>query len=265
MTGGITLWHVPLSHYSEKARWALDFKRVPHTRRAILGGAHPLVCWIVTRGQHHTVPALTIDGRGIGDSTAIIAELERRFPDRPLYPEDPAERRRALALEEHFDEELGPYLRRLAYHEVTSDPAALAELTVKQVPMARKATAAVFAPGVKLFLDSRFGIVDHEKAREAERKMLEALDRLEAELAGREFLAGDAFSVADLTAPSLFYGLVLPPEGPWQPVNIPAPWRERNAALRDRPGVQWVARMYARHRLPSAGRVSAPDAEPATA
>ena len=84
---GITLWHVPISH----------------SRRAVLGGLHPVVCAIVTRGRHHTVPALSIDGEGIGDSSAIIAELERRFPERPLYPADPQQRRRALELEELFD------------------------------------------------------------------------------------------------------------------------------------------------------------------
>src|SRR3954452_9989375 len=94
-TPNITLWHAPQSHYSEKARWALDYKRIPHTRRALLAGTHPLVTWILTRRKHQTVPVLTIDGHGIGDSTAVIAELERRFPDPPLYPADAAERRRA--------------------------------------------------------------------------------------------------------------------------------------------------------------------------
>ena len=246
---GITLWHVPVSHYSEKVRWALDHKRIPHTRRAVLGGLHPLVCAIVTRGRHHTVPTLSIDGQGIGDASAIVAELERRFPERPLYPADPEERRRALALEEYFDEELGPYLRRMAYHELTSDPEALAELTVLQTPWATERTAGVFAPVVVAFLDARFTIRDEERAQEATRKVREALDRLDEELSdGREFLCGDALSVADITAASLFYGLVLPPEGPWQPEHLPRAWREQNEELRDRPGLRWVAQTYARHR-----------------
>ena len=28
------LWHVPISHYSEKARWALAFKGIEHERAA---------------------------------------------------------------------------------------------------------------------------------------------------------------------------------------------------------------------------------------
>src|SRR6059058_1859108 len=34
------LWHFTVSHFNEKARWALDFKRVPHVRRALLPGFH---------------------------------------------------------------------------------------------------------------------------------------------------------------------------------------------------------------------------------
>ena len=83
-TPQVTLWHVPISHYSEKARWALDFKRIPHTRRKLLAGTHPYATRVLTRGEHQTVPVLTIDGEGIGDSTAIIAERERGFPDGPL-------------------------------------------------------------------------------------------------------------------------------------------------------------------------------------
>ena len=33
MSGPPVLWHFPISHYNEKARWALDWKRIPHVRR----------------------------------------------------------------------------------------------------------------------------------------------------------------------------------------------------------------------------------------
>jgi hypothetical protein len=29
------LWHIPLSHYNEKARWALDYKRIAHHRQVL--------------------------------------------------------------------------------------------------------------------------------------------------------------------------------------------------------------------------------------
>ena len=116
------LWHIPVSHYSEKARWALAHKRVDHERRAPMPGAHMAIALWLTRGQEKTFPVLQLDGRNIGDSTAIIAALEARWPEEPFYPEDPAERRRALDLEDFFDEEVGPHVRLLGFHELRKDP-----------------------------------------------------------------------------------------------------------------------------------------------
>src|SRR5512144_977397 len=102
------LWHIPLSHFSEKVRWTLDYKRIAH-RRHVLGADYLIRAWRATgRG---TLPILFLDGRAIGDSTHIIAALEQRHPEPPLYPADAAGRERALALEDYFDERLGPALR----------------------------------------------------------------------------------------------------------------------------------------------------------
>jgi len=102
------LWHIPLSHYSEKVRWALDYKGIAHRRR-VLGPDYLIRVWRATRqGQ---LPVLWLDGQAIADSTRIIAELEEAYPEPALYPRDTATRQRALALEDDFDETLGPALR----------------------------------------------------------------------------------------------------------------------------------------------------------
>ena len=54
-----------------------------------------------------TLPVLHLDGRAIIDSTAIIAALEERWPEPPLYPQDRELRARALGIEDWFDEEIG--------------------------------------------------------------------------------------------------------------------------------------------------------------
>jgi len=206
------------------------------------------VSFVLTRGKHQTVPVLVMDGAGIGDSTEIIRRLEERFPHPPLYPADPVERRRALDLEELFDEQLGPYIRRMAYHHLASDPETLTELAVHQVQYGPAATLGFTRRALKLFLDLRFSIGSPEAADAAEGKVMAALDRLETELEGREYLAGDGFSVADLTAAALFYPLVLPPQTPWRPSHLPARWTSFQDANRHRPGFKWIAEMYRRHR-----------------
>jgi len=253
------LCHVPVSHYAEKARWALDYKRVPHARRWPPGGFHPLVTWILTHGAHQTVPVLVMDGEGIGDSTEIIRRLEERFPDPPLYPADPDERRRALELENYFDEELGPYVRRMAYHHMTTDPDLLAELALHQVQYGHRATLGITKQVLKRFLDLRFATGSPELAREAEDRVVVALDRLDAELEGRQYLAGERFSVADLTAAALLYPFVLPPQTPWRPSRLPDAWVRFSEANRGRPCHAWVERMYRLHRA-----AAEPAAQPGT-
>lgn len=78
------LWHIPVSHYSEKARWALAHKGVEHTRKAPPPGAHMPVAMALTRSTHHTFPVLRLDGRSIGGSAQIIEAFEPRYPDPAL-------------------------------------------------------------------------------------------------------------------------------------------------------------------------------------
>src|SRR6266511_6184366 len=73
------LWHLKVSHYNEKARWALDHKGIPHLRRAVVPGSHRAIAQRLTGGK--TFPVLVLDGQAIGDSTRIIAALASRQPD----------------------------------------------------------------------------------------------------------------------------------------------------------------------------------------
>jgi glutathione S-transferase len=247
------LWHIPVSHYNEKVRWALDLKGVEHERRAPPPPAHiPVARWL-TRGRASTFPLLVLDGQAIADSTAIIAALERRHPDPPLYPEDPAQRARALELEEFFDEELGPHVRGLAFHEMRKDPAAMAAFagTMLRAPLAGNATVRGVAGSVgSVYSKARYRVRDAEDAAQARAKVVAALDRLEAEVdrGGGEYLVGDAFSVADLTAASLFVPVVNPREGPELP-ELPEPYRAFVESLRERRGFRWVQDVFARHRV----------------
>ena len=79
--------------------------------------------------------------------------------------------------------------------------------------------------------------------------MLAALDRLDSELDGNEYLVGDRFTVADLTAAALFYPLVPPPEGPGSR-RPPESFESFREPLRDRPGYRYVEEMFRRHRKP---------------
>lgn len=252
MTHLPVLWHIGVSHYSEKVRWALAWKGVEHERREPPPPAHMALALWWSRGQHKTFPVLELDGRRICDSTAIIGALEARYPQSPLYPDHPIERRRALDLEDFFDEGLGPAARLLGWHHLRRDPERMAQLTAQNLPPglrefepARKGITA-FA---STFVNLRFRVADEAAERQARETIVAAADRLELELDGGEHLVGDAFSVADLTAASLFYPIVLPPEGPSLPA-APDSVQPFLSDLRERPSWAWVERTFASYRKP---------------
>src|SRR2546423_629963 len=81
-------------------------------------------------------------------------------------------------------------------------------------PIARfKRMSASYA---RAFAALRFRAGSDSASDQARERILVALDHLESELGSNEYLVGECFSVADLTAAALFYPLVLPPEGPRQ-------------------------------------------------
>ena len=240
------LWQLQISHFNEKVRWALDLKRIPHVRRSLLPGVHAVQARRLTGAD--TTPVLTLDGRSIGDSTAIIAELESRWPDPRLYPADPGQRARALELEDFFDEELGPHIRRAVYHVLLNHPELVAPLfTNGQTLLARRLFGTAFP--VLTIAMRRVLRINPEAAAESEAKAIAAMERLEAELQPSGYLVGDSFSVADLTAASLFYPVVSPANFPYPLIaEVPAEARDLLDSLAARPGGRWVATMYERHR-----------------
>jgi glutathione S-transferase len=247
------LWHLPVSHYSEKVRWAFDHKRLPHNRRGLIGGLHIPVALAITRGRHATLPVLELDGRTIGDSTAIIAALEQAYPERPLYPPDLDERRRALELEDWFDERLGPAVRRFVFHALRGERDTFDELAASQIPAALRRYRRLAGAYGRGFTALRYQTAGSRRAAEALEGVMAAFDRLESELGDRRYLVGRRFTVADLTAASLFYPLVLPPEGPLQLDPPPALAQLRDSVV-NRRGYQWVLEMFARHRHPDRTR-----------
>jgi glutathione S-transferase len=243
------LWHIEISHFSEKARWALAHKGVEHRRRAPLPGAHmPIALWL-TRGGQATFPILSLDGRHIGGSSAIIEALERRFPEPPLYPADSEQRRRALELEEYFDERLAPHVRHLAFHEMREDPGRLRKIAEEAAPAGVPGRMA--AAYARTFSSLRWKSGDSEAAVADRAEIVAVLDRIEQELGSGDYLVGEEFSVADLTAASLLYPIVTPPEGPSGEEGLSKGMKRFREPLRKRVGFRWVEEMFARHRKPA--------------
>jgi glutathione S-transferase len=251
-----TLWHLDISHFNEKARWALDYKGIPHIRRSVFPGMQAARARML-RGGTSTLPVIDIDGTRIGDSTRIIEELERRWPDPPLYPADPAERQRALEIEDFFDEHCAHEMRRVMFDPMLREPELMAEATGSERHRGARVTrflAPVIFPVMDRAVRHKYAI-SPDTAAEARDTVVAAMDRIERERGPSGYLVGDSFSVADLTAAAILSVLVRPPEFPYHqvdPARDPEDLKRWRDGLVDHPAFAYVLEMYARHRGTSA-------------
>lgn len=241
------LWHYTFSNFNEKARWALDYKRVRHVRRAVLPGS-PRALW---HSRNGTYPLLDLDGRRIMDSTRIIEALEGRDPEPRLYPSDPEERVWALELEEFFDENAGHDLRRVVFWDLLDEPGDASTVLATGQPGWARYYVRASAPVAALYARRRYSIHSEDVER-SHATLRAALDRIEAERQPSGYLVGDSFSVADLAAAALLYPLANPPEFQY-PISEPTPrMRSWLDPLAEHPSVEWIRDMYRRHRGASA-------------
>jgi glutathione S-transferase len=187
------------------------------------------------------------------DSTRIIAALEERQPEPALYPADPDERRRALELEDFFDEHAGHDMRRVGFWELRENlDYGLKFMTTDQPrvasAVARAGLKASF-PLVWRYMSARYDFTEAtvERSRDT---LAAALDRIESERQGRDYLVGETFTVADLTAAALLYPMVWPREFPYE-LPDPPPWKFLEP-VRDHPALGWIHEIWRRHRGTSA-------------
>ncbi len=236
------------SNFNEKVRWALDASG-SHTGGTSLMPGSPRAMRLSVRGG--TIPVLELNGERIVDSTTIIAALEQRWPDRPLYPQDPEQRKRALELEEFFDEEAGHEMRRAGFVQMLSeDPDWVGDfIGTGQRPFTRRFLRTGMPLGM-LYAKRRYRFYPDE-AELAEEKLAEALDRIVAERQPSGYLVGDSFSVADLTAASLLYPFAWPAQFQYELPDRPPP-ASIVKRLADHPGVKWISEIWERHRGESA-------------
>ncbi len=251
MTDTPLLHQLRISHFNEKARWALDYKGVPHERRTSPPAWHVVTAMRLTRRQ--TFPILVTPQETLPDSSDIVAWLEREHPDPPLYPDDPAERERALGLEAYLGDEVGPDVRRIFFwHSLAEEADSLcATYTAPMGSLAGRAYTLSF--GVTKLAMRRAMSVNETAVEESKRKVAAGLDRIEAELGDGDYLVGDRFSVADLTASALFFPLTQPPEFQYDYAAPMAPGLRRYTdEISDRRAIAWTREMWSRHRGASA-------------
>lgn len=250
-----TLYHLAISHYSEKARWALDFKRIQYRSRPLVPGLHILV--VRRLAGTSTVPVLEMDdGRVVPDSTDILHELDRLRSEPPLFPPDPGEAARVAEIEEFFDEECARHVSGFLYQHVLSVPGALRRRWSVGLGRGQRLALRILMPVLRVGLRRSRGLSESSAARHRD-GVFAALDRLQQwrSQAEDEYLVGHRFSAADLTAASLLGPAVRPSGSPWD-VDAggprrgypPAALEEFHAEVAAHPAAEFIDELWRRHR-----------------
>jgi glutathione S-transferase len=248
---------IPISHYCEKARWALDRAGIAYREERHVQLVHRVAARRAGGGS--TVPVLVTDGGVLGESSEILTWVDERTPaERRLFHAEGGSAARAEvdALCRRFDDQLGPTGRRLIYVHVLQQRKLALSFNNTGVPAwedrTLRLTWPLAAEGVRRALGIRPGMeVDDERAVWAE------LDFVGERLAdGRPFLCGDAFGAADLTFAALASPVIAPPQY-GTPLPQPEVMAPATASLiqraREHPAGRFAMRMFAEHRCAPVG------------
>jgi glutathione S-transferase len=241
---------IPISHYCEKARWALERAGLAYVEEPHVQVLHRL--YARRAGGGLTVPVLVTPQGSIGDSSQILAWVDGRLgEERRLFADTAPARREALDLCRRFDEQLGPCGRRLVYIHMFAQREKTLEINNQGVPSWEDRALRFGWPLATRTVNRVLGIRPGMEV-EDEQLALREFDHVAELLAdGRPYLLGERFGAADLTfacmaAPLLVpldYGVRLP-----QPEELDSSTAGMVLRAREHPAGRWAMQVIAQHR-----------------
>lgn len=215
----IKLYQFAISHYCEKVRWALGYKKLNYTAVNLLPGQHIRTIRALA-GKSSSVPVLDHDGHIVQGSALILDYLDETFPEWPLTPAEPEARSQASTWEARLDEQAGPAVRCYSYHHFLQRPKVVIPMLAAGTPFYNRILLSLTFSRIDEVMRKWMKI--NKKTAEDSRVIIENLLTELAEVYERQpFLAGDTFSRADVAAAALFAPL-------FQPHQYPVPWPKPN-------------------------------------
>ena len=199
---------IPISHYCEKARWALERAGIPYKEERHLQGFHAI--YTAKAGGSDTAPVLVTGDGVFDDSTKILQWVDSRLPEgSKLYPA--ANKKEICELEESFDEGLGVAGRLWMYTFMLKHFSVMLKYSkIHGVPKFESFLMPVLYP----LLRSRISQI-LEMTPTSRNDTHNAIDKIFNDVGmilgdGRRFLTGKHFTAADLTFAALATPVVLP-------------------------------------------------------
>ncbi len=241
---------IPISHYCEKARWALERVALPYREERHVQGIHRLAARRAGGGS--TVPVLVTPAGAIGESRAILEWVDGCTPpEHRLFPRGAEARQDVVLLCRRFDEELGPSGRRLMYVHMLAQRELVLQFNNTGVPAWEDRALRHGWPLLVRFISHALDIGPGSES-EDETAVWREFDHVAGLLAdGRPHLCGEHFGAADLTFASLSAAVLVPPTY-GVPLPQPGVLAPRTSALveraREHPAGRYALDLIAQNR-----------------
>lgn len=201
---------IAVSHYCEKARWALEWLKIPYVEECHVPIFHRLT---TRRYGGKSVPILITPTGVFKDSTDILHHLDATSQaPQHLYPTDPNQRQEVEQLEELFDSKLGGHIRLWGYqYRGLDNREAMREMWCEDAPRFEKVGFEFAFPLMSRIVQRVYKVSAANAASSLQEiKQIFALvaERLTDDKRG--YLVGDSFSAADLTFAALAAPILRP-------------------------------------------------------
>ena len=196
-----TLYQFPISHYCEKARWALDYKEIDYELVNLVPGPHIQALKRLGATQTQT-PALTHNDKLIQGSEQIIDYLESIQKHPPLTPANAEGASMAHEWARFADRNIGIPLRLYFYFHILPQRTLAIQLLTQDCPWWARPLYTFAFPGIRKRMRKAMKI-DTVNAAAAAETIIKSLDHVAKRISERDYLVDNRFTRADLTVVSL--------------------------------------------------------------
>jgi glutathione S-transferase len=248
MTKLYTFW---ISHFSEKARFCLDYEGVSFRECPLLPGPHALT--IRRLARRHTVPVLVHEGKAIQGSRNIVDAIPELFKKTRLQPwlgggpVAAKSQQRAVELERLADDSFGRPIQAFGYQQLLESRETVVGAWNFRGPFWGWAFYAVAFPLLERAIRTGY-CQSPAHVEESRQKFLRALDETDRLLEKQPYLLGDHLTRPDVVVAALLSPLVRPPEYVMGWVRYPPELEEFARSQSGRPTWSFVSEMYRDHR-----------------
>jgi glutathione S-transferase len=240
------LYIFAISHFCEKARWALDYLQIEHDVVHLAPALHSKLAKKLGL-KSSSLPILKLGEEVIQGSEKVIDWAEEQSDNSLKAVGD---NRRAQEIEDRLGDGIGVHTRRMFYSEALIEHSATVRpIFMKDLPVIPKAFTWLMWPVIRRKMISRMDL-GKEQGEQSVKIIDQELTWLESMLFESDgYLLGNTFSRVDLSAAALLARLASPPDHPSFKFMVRPPRVQKlTEDWYDRPALTWVRAVYSQHR-----------------